>query len=91
MNPDSSLNLQTSDIMRYGMHLAFEAEFGKLLLAVHLGTYIHAKYIEDGAIYQRVAIRYMVSKNLHANISLKTSSGIAEFTEFGLGYRLYWK
>lgn len=91
MNPDSSLNLTTSDIMRYGVHVAFEAEFSKIMLAIHLGTYIHAAYKDDGAIYQRVAIRYLISKNLYANISLKTSKGVADYTEFGLGYRFYWK
>lgn len=91
MNPDSSLNLNTSDIMRYGLHLAFEAELNKIMLVIHLGTYIHAQYKEDGAIYQKVGIRYLLTKKLYANISLKTSKGVADFVEFGLGYRLYWK
>lgn len=91
MNPDSSLNLSSLDIARFGVHLAFEAEFNKIMLAIHLGTYVYAQYKEDGAIYERVAIRYLISRNLYANISLKTSKGVADYTEFGLGYRFYWK
>lgn len=91
MNMDSNLSLSTSDIMRYGMHVAFEAEFSKIMLVIHFGTYIHAKYKEDGSIYQKVGIRYLISKNFYANISLKTSQGVADYTEFGFGYRIYWK
>ena len=91
MNPDSNLSISTSDIMRYGAHIAFEAEFNKIMLVVHLGTYIHANYTDDGSVYQKVGIRYLVSKNIYANISLKTSKGIADYTEFGIGYRFYWK
>ncbi len=91
MNPDSSLNISTTDIMRYGMHLAFEAELNKIMLIIHIGTYIHAQYKEDGSVYQKVGIRYLISKNFYANISLKTSKGVADYTEFGIGYRLYWK
>ncbi len=91
MNPDSSLNLSTSDIMRYGIHASFEAEIYKLILAIHIGTYIHANYKEDGAVYERVAIRYILTKNIYANISLKTSKGIADYVEWGIGYRFYWK
>ncbi|MEN8119855.1 MAG: acyloxyacyl hydrolase [Bacteroidota bacterium] len=91
MNPDSSLYINNSDIMRYGVHLAFEAELNKIMWVIHLGTYIRARYKEDGAIYQKVGIRYLISKNLYANISLKTSKGVADYTEFGFGYRFYWK
>ncbi len=91
MNPDSILKLNTSDIMRYGVHVAFEAEFHKIMLVIHLGTYIHANYTEDGSVYQKVGIRYLISKNFYANISLKASKGVADYTEFGVGYRIYWK
>jgi len=91
MDPDSTLNLSTSDIMRYGVHAGFEAEIYKLMLTIHIGTYIHANYKDDGSIYQRVALRYLISKNVYANVSLKTSKGVADYVEWGIGYRFYWK
>jgi len=91
MNPDSTLSLSTSDIMRYGIHASFEAEIYKLILAIHIGTYIYANYKDDGTIYQRVALRYILTKNIYANVSLKTSKGIADYVEWGIGYRFYWK
>ncbi len=89
-DPDTTLNLSNKDIMRYGIHLAGEAQYKNLVLAVHIGTYLHANYTDDGAIYQRVALRYLFTKNLFANISLKTSKGVADFVEWGLGYQFYW-
>ncbi len=79
--------LSTQEIMRYGIHLSGEARYKKLVLAVHIGTYLWAKYKDDGKIYQRVAIRYLFTENLFANISLKTSKGIADFVEWGIGYQ----
>jgi len=86
MNPDSSIQINRKDIMRYGLHLAFEAQIYRLVLAIHLGTYLHAKYTDDGKIYQRIALRYAITKNLFTNISLKTSKGVADFVEWGIGY-----
>jgi len=91
LDPNSSMNLTTGDIMRYGIHLSFEAQINRLVLAIHLGTYIHADYKDDGAIYQRIALRYLVNKNLFTNISLKTSKGVADFVEWGIGYQFIRK
>ena len=91
MDPDSSLNLKTKDIMRYGFHLSYEARINRLVLAVHVGTYLHANYTNDGKIYQRIALRYLITYNLFTNISLKTSKGIADFVEWGVGYQFKWK
>lgn len=91
MNPDSILNISNREIMRYGFHLSGEAQLDRLVLVVHIGTYLHANYTEDGKIYQRVALRYLFNKNLFANISLKTSKGVADFVEWGVGYQFYWK
>jgi hypothetical protein len=91
MNPDSSLSLNRTDIMRYGWHLSLETQIYRIVLGIHLGTYLHAKYTTDGRIYQRIALRYLVSKNLFANISLKTSKGVADFVEWGFGYQFRFK
>jgi hypothetical protein len=88
MDPDSSLSLRNKDIMRYGCHLSFEAQIYKIILGIQLGTYLYAKYDEDGKIYQRIALKYVLSKNLLLNISLKTSKGVADFVEWGVDYRI---
>lgn len=91
MDPDSVLALTNKDIMRYGFHISGETQVNKLVLVVQIGTYFHANYTDDGKIYQRIAIRYLLSQNLFANVSLKTSKGVADYVEWGLGYQLFWK
>ncbi len=87
IDPKSTMNLENKEIMRYGIHIAGEVRYKKLILALHVGTYLWAKYKDDGKIYQRVALRYLLSENIFANVSLKTSNGIADFVEWGIGYQ----
>lgn len=79
-----------NDVMRYGTHVSFEAILNKLVFTVQVGTYIFTAYKKDGAIYERVGLKYFITKNILANITLKTSKGIAHFIEWGLVCRLYW-
>lgn len=90
MDPDSKLNISNSDIMRYGIHLSADARIYNLVLAIYIGTYVHADYTKDGNIYQRIAIRYLFSETLFANLSLKTSGSVADFVECGIGYQFRW-
>lgn len=90
MNPDSSLKLDDNDIMRYGIHISSEVQIYRFVLGVNLGAYLKANYTDDGKIYQRVALRYLISKSLFANVSLKTSKGVAHFVEWGIGYQFSW-
>lgn len=91
IDPDAKLGLKNTDIIRYGMHAAFEAEFNKIILVVHMGTYVKAMYKEDGAVYQKAGLRYLITKNFYASILLKTSNGVADYIGWGFGYRFYWK
>lgn len=87
IDPKLTMNLSNKDIMRYGIHIAGEARYKQLVLAVHIGTYLWARYKDDGKIYQRVALRYLFNENIFANVSLKTSNGVADFVEWGIGYQ----
>ena len=91
LNPDSTKLILQSDIMRYGVHASFEAVFNKLVLSIQAGTYIFTNYTDDGVIFQRVGLKYFVTKNILANITLKTSAGVADFIEWGFIYRFYWR
>jgi hypothetical protein len=87
MDPDSTLGLRTKDIMRYGAHMAFEARIYRIMLGIHIGTYLWANYRGDGSIYQRVSLKYLLSEKWFTSISLKTSKGVADFIEWGIGHR----
>lgn len=91
MNPDMSLVISNKDIVRYGLHLSFEAQIKRMVLAIAVGTYLHANYTDDGRIYQKVALHYLLTKDLFVNVSLKTSKGVADFVDWGLGYQFGFK
>lgn len=90
MNNDLYSNLSQSDIMRCGIHLATQYRIDKIILDIHLGTYLYANYTDDGIIYERIGIRYLIYEDLFVNISLKTSKGVADFIEWGVGYQIPW-
>lgn len=90
MANDLNTSLTQSDIMRYGVHIVTQYRINKIILDIHLGTYLYTNYTDDGKIYERVGIRYLVYKDLFVNISLKTSKGVADFIEWGVGYQIPW-
>jgi len=91
INNSSSLNITQSDIMQYSIHSGIETILNKLIISIQLGTYIFTNYTDDGIIFQRVGLKYLITKNILANVTLKTNAGIADFIEWGLIYRFYWK
>ncbi|MEA2105788.1 MAG: hypothetical protein U9P82_03595 [Bacteroidota bacterium] len=76
--------------MRYGIHLATQYRINKLILDIQLGTYLYANFTDDGIIYERIGIRYLMYEDLFVNISLKASKGVADFIEWGVGYQIPW-
>ncbi len=75
-------------VIKPGVFAAYQLDISKLSLNFNLGRYIYSKYKGDGYIYNRLAIRYAVSKNVFLNISLKAHFAKADVTEYGIGYKL---
>lgn len=60
----------------------------KFSLITHIGIYTLYKTEPEKPIYSRVGLRYNISDNIVANLSLKAHLGKADFIEWGIGYRL---
>lgn len=75
------------DVIRTGISLVHELRFSKLSFMQYMGIYMYSKNKSNGAVYQRLALRYDVYKGLFAGVSLKTHWGKADFTEWAIGYR----
>ena len=74
------------------IHAAHELYFSKFAFVAHLGTYLWKGTEGKGMVYARVGLRYYVSEQIIANLTLKTENGFkADFIELGLGYRLKLK
>lgn len=72
--------------VRVGIAAAFELHAGKLTFPIQFGMYAIDTYKWDTMWYQRFGIRRHISKNLFAQITLKTHFAKADYTEFGVGY-----
>ena len=73
-------------IIKPGISAAYEMMMSKISLVFNLGMYLGGKEQSDGTSYEKLAIKYKLSKNIYTNITLKAHSGRADFVGFGLGY-----
>ena len=71
---------------RVGLHASYTIYYHKVGFIIQMGSYIAPYYTDDGYIYHRVGFRVKISKNLLANLTMKTHWGRADIVEFGLGY-----
>jgi hypothetical protein len=77
----------TSDLFQIGMHGAFYVKYAWLTTFVNLGSYVYANYFKYSRIYSRIGIRCEVHRHFLFNLSLKAHYAIADYIEWGIGYR----
>jgi hypothetical protein len=71
-----------------GVKVGYELVLGKLSLPYELGAYLYTKSIGHGYEYNRLGIRYTISKHFIANITLLAHYAAADYVEWGFGYKL---
>jgi hypothetical protein len=74
--------------IQIGVKLAYAYNIGRLSLPVEMGYYVYTKYKSDGMFFHRIGIRYYFKNNVVGIITLKTNWGVANYVEFGVGYRI---
>ena len=82
-NYDSYSN---SDLYRIGLHGTFTSSYKRLIVAMSGGVYLKSGYNKYGVIYDRIGIRYMLSKNLLFNLAIRAHYAVADYVEWGIGY-----
>jgi len=87
MVDDEGGTYSTSDLFQFGMHGALYARYGRLHVLANLGTYLYTNYYKYTRIYTRIGFRYDVHRHVFLNISLKAHYAIADYIEWGIGYR----
>ncbi|WP_367327915.1 acyloxyacyl hydrolase [Lentimicrobium sp.] len=73
-----------------GLSAAYELVLDRTSFAFNLGFYLGGKDKSEGMSYYKLGIHYLVTKNLFANLTLKTHYARADFVGIGLGYRFKW-
>jgi hypothetical protein len=77
----------TADLLQFGIHGGLYARYSRLNILLQIGAYAHANYYKYARVYSRVGFRYEVAKNILLNLSLKSHYAIADYIEWGIGYR----
>jgi hypothetical protein len=72
--------------VRMGIALAYELHVGKITIPVQQGFYAVNPIKKDGFVYQRIGLRYHVSKKLLAQCLIKAHVATADYIELGVGY-----
>ncbi len=71
-----------------GIKFSYCYSIGPWSLPVEMGYYVYSAFKGDGLFFHRIGTRYHFKNNVVAIFSLKTNFAVANYFEFGLGYRL---
>ena len=78
-------NLQNVQV---GIKFSYCYNVGRWSLPVEMGYYAVTTFKGDGIFYHRIGMRYHFKNNMVAVIGLKTNFAVANYFDFGVGYRL---
>lgn len=77
------------DLLQPGLLASYHVILDRFSMQFGMGVFLYSSFTEDGSFYHRVGWRYRVNERLSAGISLKSHFFVADYLEFGIGYR--WK
>ena len=77
-----------TDYKRVGIYVGHELFINKLSVETQIGYYLYDELKADGAIYDRVGLKYYISPKFFAGVGVKTHGFLAEAMEFSIGVRL---
>jgi hypothetical protein len=80
-----SSNLANTQV---GVKLAYAYNCGRLSFTVEMGYFLYTKFTDDGPFFHRIGMRYYFKNNFVAVLTLKTHWAVANYFEFGAGYRI---
>ncbi len=85
--PELNIDPNT-DYKRVGLFVGHELFVNRISLEAQMGYYIYEPYKNDISVYNRVGMKYYLTKKIFAGFTIKTHLFLAEALEFGLGARL---
>lgn len=85
--PELNIDSNT-DYKRVGIFVGHELFVNKISISTQIGYYIYRPFKEDISMYDRVGLKYYISKKVAVGFDVKTHLFFAEALEFGIDYRL---
>ncbi len=74
--------------IQVGAKVAYAYNIGRLSLPLEMGYYLYTKDGSNGHFFHRIGMRYYFKNNLVAILTLKTNWAVANYFEFGVGYKV---
>lgn len=74
-------------ILKPGISFGHEYVFGKTNFDIAVGSYLYAKNNANINIYNRIGFKRYINKNIFLNLSLKSHLLVADYIEWGCGYK----
>lgn len=85
--PNEPMEADT-DYKRVGLFLGHELFINRLSIEMQLGVYVYDPARLDVAFYDRVGMKYYITRKIYGALSVKTHGFLAEALELGVGIRL---
>jgi hypothetical protein len=85
--PEEPVDANT-DYKRVGIFIGHELFINRISIETQLGYYIYQPYKFDVPVYDRLGMKYYVSKKIYTGLSVKTHGFLAEALEVVMGVRL---
>ena len=85
--PEDRLAIDT-DYKRVGVFIGHELFINRISIETQLGYYVYKPFQPDGDIYDRLGMKYYISRKIYTGISVKTHGFFAEALEVVMGVRL---
>lgn len=76
-------------VVKTGITGGYELAFSKMAIMLNLGINLTGADKSDGYVYEKLGLRYEITKNLFGNLTLKALYGKADFLTIGVGYKLH--
>lgn len=78
---------ENSDAYQMGIHGGMAIRYNNFRVILHMGTYLLSSYNKYASVYTRIGMRYSLGNHVMLNYTLKAHYAIADYMEFGIGYR----
>jgi len=80
-----------SDYLRLALNLSYELKMGRLSYIFQPGIYVKNPFAKSRIMSNRIGVRYQFGQHWLAGITIKAHwLAIADFIEWGVGYRFIW-
>lgn len=70
-----------------GVKFCYELVLGRMSWPFEVGAYLYSPYLINGSVYNRLGIRYRLSKHVDIGMAIKANINVAEYWEVYTGWR----